>query len=121
MPIGITDAELESIRSAIEELLPDTCNILSVTQVSDGQGGLVNTWGTATANAPCRLDTAKPGTEAVFGASVQPFHGYVLTLVHDVTIATGNRVSCNDYTFSVVGVDFAKSWDGSRRAYLERI
>jgi xanthine dehydrogenase molybdopterin-binding subunit B len=117
----LTDAELESIRAAIEELLPDICDILSVTHTSDGQGGWTEAWGTATASAPCRLDTARPGTEAVFGASVQPFQGYVLTLAHDETIVTGNRVACNGQTFNVVSVDLAKSWDGSRRAYLERI
>ena len=121
MSIGLTDAELESMRGAIEELLPDTCNILSVTQASDGQGGMIDTWGTATAGAACRLDQARPGTEAIFSASVQPFHGYVLTVAHDTTITTGNRVACNSQTFNVVSVDLAKSWDGSRRAYLERI
>jgi hypothetical protein len=115
----LTDPELESIRSAIESLLPDTCNILSVTRTSDGQGGWTETWGTATASAPCRLDVARPGGEQVFGASVQPFTGYVLTLAHDETITTAHRVSCNSQTFSVVSVDLAKSWDGSRRAYLE--
>ncbi|MFA5376889.1 MAG: head-tail adaptor protein [Dehalococcoidia bacterium] len=117
----LTDPELEAIRAAIESLLPDTCNILSVTRTSDGQGGWMDTWGTATASAPCRLDVSRPGGEQIFGASVQPFTGYVLTLAHDETITTGYRVSCNSQTFSVVSVDLAKSWDGSRRAYLERI
>ena len=115
----LTDPELEAIRAAIEDLLPDTCNILSVTRTSDGQGGWTESWGTATAAAPCRLDVARPGGEQVFGASVQPFTGYVLTLAHDETITTAHRVSCNSQTFSVVSVDLAKSWDGSRRAYLE--
>ena len=117
----LTDAELDGIRAAIEELLPDTCNILSVTHASDGQGGMNDTWGTATASAACRLDQAKPGGETVFGAMIQPFHGYVLTLAHDTTITTSNRVACNGQTFNVVSVDLAKSWDGSRRAYLERL
>lgn len=115
----LTDPELEAIRAAIESLLPDTCDILSVTRASDGQGGWTDTWGTATASAPCRLDVARPGGEQVFGASVQPFTGYILTMAHDETITPSNRVSCNGQIFSVVSVDLAKSWDGSRRAYLE--
>jgi hypothetical protein len=118
---GLTNAELESIRTAIEELLPDTCTVLSVTRTSDGQGGWAETWGTVTASLACRIDPAKPGTQAQFGASVQPFQGYVMTVNHAGTITTANRVLKDGYTFEVVSVDFAKSWDGSRRVYLERL
>ena len=121
MGIGLTDAELEAIRSAIEELLPDTCDVLSVTRTSDGQGGFTETWGTVTADLPCRLDIAKPGTQPIFGASVQPFQGYVMTVNHAGTVTTSNRILKDGYTFEVVSVDFAKSWDGSRRIYLERL
>lgn len=118
---GLTNAELEQMRAAIEELLPDTCTVLSVTRASDGQGGYTETWGTVTASLACRLDTARPGTQAQFGASVQPFQGYVLTVNHGGTITTANRILKDGYTFEVVSVDFAKSWDGSRRVYLERL
>ena len=118
---GLTNAELESIRAAIEDLLPGTATILSVTHTSDGQGGFTDTWGTVSSNVTCRLDTAKPGTQAQFGAMIQPFQGYVLTVAHDQTVTTANRVVVGGYTFEVVSVDFAKSWDGSRRVYLERL
>ena len=39
MNIGLTDAELASIRADIADLLPDTCIIIAVTNTADSMGG----------------------------------------------------------------------------------
>lgn len=116
-------SELERIRSDLENsLLPDTCNILTVTRTSDGQGGFTEAWGTATAstNVACRLDGIN-ATEVVAGAGLQAFHTYVLTLPHDTTITTADRVEVGDDTFNITSVDQTKSWSACVRAWLERL
>src|SRR5512138_3781816 len=92
-------AELARIQADLEAAtLPDTCNILSVTQTRDAEGGITDTWGTATANLACRLDSlasrglVSAGAEQVVGASLKPYNAWTLTLPHDTTITEANRV-----------------------------
>jgi head-tail adaptor len=116
----LTSSELEYMRDSLEDLLPDTCNILSSTFASDGAGGMTETWGTVGAAIACRLDAIK-GNESIQGARLAPQHAYVLTLAHDTTIDTESRVEVGSHTFTVVSVDEEKSWSGCTRVYLERI
>lgn len=117
----MTSAELTQLRSDVEAyLMPDTCNVLSVTRTSDGQGGWTEAWGTASGTVACRLD-AKAGREMDAGGAVQAFHTYTLTLKHGTTITTANRVEVDSSTFAVVSVDTAKSWDAAIRCELERV
>lgn len=120
MMAQLSTGDLEYIRTAIEELLPDTCNILSSTFASDGAGGMTETWGTVGAAIACRLDAIR-GNESIQGARLAPQHAYVLTLAHDTTIDTESRVEVGSHTFTVVSVDEEKSWSGCTRVYLERI
>ena len=117
---ALTTAELTQMRADIATLMPDTCNILSLTTTSDGQGGYTETWGTATANVSCRLDK-RSGREAVSAGAVRTFGTWVLTLPHNTTITAAYRVEHGSVTYSVVHVDSDKSWIASVRAELEQI
>jgi len=107
------------MRDVLEQLMPDTCNILSVTRTSDGQGGWSEAWGTAYAGVICRLDPL-PGKEIPVGGAVQPYKAYILTLPYDTTITEANRVEISTNSFAVKSVDTRKSWAATRRALLER-
>jgi head-tail adaptor len=109
--------DLEYIRSSIELLLPDTCNILSVTRTADGFGGWTDTWGTATVGAACRVDPLK-GLENITAEALRPFHPYIMTLAHDVTINEQSRVEWNGNTYNVTSVN-VNSWQGCKRVALE--
>lgn len=116
----IDDSELSMLRSDVLATLPDRCDILSATLASDGMGGMVASWGTATANVRCRLDTFR-GAEQVRGEAMRPYHTYVVTLPYDVSLTTAQRISIDSTVYSVTSVDPGKSWDITRRAYVERI
>ena len=45
MSIGLTARELAQMRADIEDLFPDTCDILSVAYTSDSEGGFAEAWG----------------------------------------------------------------------------
>lgn len=120
MSIAITAAELVQIRSDISELLPDTCNILSLTKVSDSQGGNAETWGTATANAKCRVD-AISGDEKLAIDQLKPYHKYVATLLNTVTITTAHRLEHKSNTYIVEAVNEDQSWIGCHRVILQKI
>lgn len=121
-------SELEQMRSDINELLPDTGNILSVTRTSDGQGGWSDSWGTVTASVPCRIDAAASsgisnfqGNEIPRGGAVQAFGRWVATLPYNISIAVENRLECNGRTFNIIAVDTNKSWALNIRAILEQV
>ena len=115
----LSTSHLNYMRDVLEQLMPDTCNILSVTRTSDGQGGMIDTWGTASASVICRLD-AMQGSEIPVGGAIQPFRAYILTLPWDTTIAEANRIEVGTEVFNIKSVDKQKSWAATRRALLER-
>ena len=123
MGIGLTDAELASIRTDIADLLPDTCIIITVTNTPDNMGGF--TQGTAAAGTVnCRLDAKIINTlrasEALGGGGIQPFHKFILTVPYDTTISTENQVQKGTEVYNVISVDTDKSWRGAIRVMLER-
>lgn len=118
--LGLSAAELASMRSDLEQLLPDTCTILSPTRASDGQGGFTETWGTVTASEACRLDWLND-VEIIGGAAVQVYTGFVLTLPYDATLLTTYRVVHGGNTYAVRGVDNDKSWPIVKRARVEKV
>lgn len=119
MPTLSTD-EIAAMRATIETVLPDTCNILSVTQTSDGQGGFTDVWGTATAGVACRLDNTS-SRELISGEQMKHFTGWMLTLPHSTSIAAGNRVEINSENYEVVGFDDGKSWQLDLRVLVEKV
>lgn len=117
MSIGLSTRELTDIRATIEDLLPGTCDIITVTNTVDGYGGY--TTGTSSAGtAACRLDPIK-GEEVTAGGEVMPFFRYVLTLPHDTTITTENQVEIDSDIYNVHSIDDNKSYKGSVRVILE--
>jgi head-tail adaptor len=120
MSIGLTARELAQMRADIEDLMPDVCDILSVTYVSDGEGGMTETWGTVSADVKCRVDY-RSGSEKMTGGAIQPYSKAVLSLPYSTTISTTNRVKMDAYVWSVLSVNNKQSWDAVRRAELERV
>ena len=112
---------LSAMRSAIAELLPDTCSIISVTLTPDGMGGQIETYGTATAN--CRLDvvTDKAYSQTQVGAGLKNFISTILSVPYDTTITEDNRVIHGGITYAVVApVNSDQSWIAVKRVQLER-
>jgi len=120
MSIGLTAKELAQMRADIEDLMPDTCDILSVAYTSDGEGGMAETWGTATAGVHCRIDY-RSGRETMTGGAIQPYNKAVLSLPYNTPISTTNRVKSGDYTWAVKSLNDGQSWQAVKRAELERV
>lgn len=118
----IDTAMLAAMRDAIEQMLPDTCTILSVTYTPDGRGGQTETWGTAAANVPCRLDlVTRDLNEMVKGGAVNPYPQYMMSFPYDTTLAVENRIVHGGLTYAVVKVNTSQSWKAVGRAVLELV
>jgi len=119
----LTDRELDGMRKAVEELLPSTCYILSVTLTADGAGEFAQSWGTADVQ-PCRLDPIRgrdQGFERMAGAAVTSFSRYMLTLPHHAAISAGSRVRINAVDYNVLGLTPADDWKLNTRAEVAKI
>ncbi len=112
--------EIERMRSDLEQLLPDTCSILGVTRLADGQGGFTESWGTVASNIACRLDNINSREQLVADA-IQPFSRWWLTLPYGTNISTANRIVIGSEQYSIIGMDDAKSWALNIRLLVERI
>lgn len=112
--------ELTQLRADLLTTLPDTCAILSVTRTPDGEGGITETWGTASASVPCRLDF-QTGRKVLTGGALEPFSGYVLTLPYSATCTDANRVLHNGITYAVQPGNLQGSLIAVKRYKVERV
>lgn len=118
----LTAKDLAYMRDSIEELLPDTCNILSVTRTPDGQGGFTETWGTAVVGAACRLDRQQAvgrRGEIVSGAALEAYTGWVISLPQATAVNVANRIEISSSSYNVTSVDNGKSWSAVVRCAVE--
>ena len=118
---AIDTAMLAAMRSAISELLPDTCNIVTITKTADGQGGWTESKGTSGTAIACRLDV-HTGREMLTGGAVQPYIKTVLSLPYDTTITEVNRVEHGGITYAVIAPSNSdQSWIAVKRVELEKL
>jgi hypothetical protein len=115
----LSAADLAQMRTDLENVtLPDSCAILSVTTAADGEGGMTEAWGTATASIACRL-TAQGGGKSDVAVSLEPYSTSILTIPQSGTVTAGDRIVHNGYTYAVTAVDDDSSWLACKRATLE--
>src|SRR5512145_2650721 len=117
--MGLTASELTGMRDAIELLLPDTCNICTLTNSPDGEGGVTVSRATAGTSIACRLDVIT-GNEQVTGGAIQPYISYKMSLPYDTTIAEENIIEHSGVDYHVKSVNQSQSWIAVRRVDLER-
>jgi hypothetical protein len=120
----LSDSDVAYMQGVIADMLPTTCNILSEALAADGQGGQTSTWGTVSANVPCRLDESGQtgGNQLVpVGGALREAHRFILSLSYDTVIGAHDRVECGGNTYHVISVNDNISWQAVARAVLELI
>ena len=117
---ALSSAELTEMRAALEDLMLDTCNLLTSTSVADGYGGETLTWGTTVASVPCRADRVS-GREIFVGGRLEPFTGYVFSMPHDTAIQITDQIEFDTNKYNIVSINDDQSWMAVLRVYGERI
>lgn len=118
--MGLTASELTGMRDAISLLLPDTCNICTITNTPDGEGGVTVSRATAGTSIACRLDV-KQGREQVTGGAIQPYISYAMSLPYNTTVGLTNIIEHNSVDYQVKSVNLSQSWKAVVRVDLERV
>ncbi len=117
---GLTSGELARLRSDMEDTLPDTMNILSVTSTSDGAGGFTETWGTLTTGIACRLDPISPRGERLAAGVVTDYTSWMLTYPYGTTLTTAHRVEISGVSYNIISVN-GGSWLAAGRATVGKV
>lgn len=118
--MAIDTSMLAAMRAAINTLLPDTCHICSVTNSSDGEGGVTVVRGTVGTSIACRLDVVQ-GREQVTGGAIQPYVSYKLSLPYDATVLPTYIIEHSGVSYAVKSVNRNQSWKAVVRVDLERL
>jgi hypothetical protein len=116
----LTAAELTAMQDAISLLLPDTCNILTVTSTPDGMGGVTKTIGTALSGVACRLDDASAPMQLTGGA-VQIYSGFMLSIPYNTSISETNLVEIGSTRYTVKSINDGQSWNAVKRVEVEAL
>jgi len=114
--MSLSNAELEIMRADLSDLLPDTCQIITLTQTPDGSGGMTSTEGTIT--AACRKDT-KTGNFVTLDGKVETGRKEMITLPYDTAITDNDLIVHNSTRYNVVFVTDG-SWLVSKRVEVKK-
>ena len=116
----LTATELSRMRGTQEDALPDTCTVQYPTVSNDSIGQPVKSWAARGTGIECRI-APRTIRERILGSRETPVGEWVLTVAHDQTIETGDRVLYDSRTFEVVGVEKNESWELVTRAGLMEV
>ena len=117
---GLTASELSTMRTAINELMPDTCNVCTLSGTPDGEGGQTVSRATSGTSIACRLDVIT-GNEMLTGGAMQSYTTYKLSLPYDTTVNPSNIIEHSNVDYAVKSVNRNQSWKAVVRVELERI
>lgn len=111
----LTATDLQSMRAALQESLPETVTIQRLTRASDGMGGFNETWAQV-ASVPGRLSPAgTQPTEGVVASVLQSQQAWIVTLPAGTAVTAADRLQIGSRTFEVIGVQAPRSYEIATR------
>jgi seryl-tRNA(Sec) selenium transferase len=120
----LTAGELAEMRDVLNQSLPGTAIIHTVTEVSDAQGGVTTTYATS-GTADGRLSPLSGSNyqagEAEMFARLGVNASHVLTVPANTTINEKQRVVFAGVTYDVTFVTQRATWEISRRVFVNRV
>ncbi len=120
MTLGISAAQLATMRAQVSELLPDTCVLWSPTSGSV-VGGRPTPGSANAGTVSCRVDpiAQRDATESDIAMREDTKRMYQLTVPHDTTIAENYKVVHGSVTYEILQFVNTHSWNVSVRAIIQ--
>ena len=113
----LTDDELASMRSTLNDSLPGTAIVQTSTWVSDGGGGGTTSW-VASGTFDARI-TPAGGFEDQQGDRVQPETEFIVTLPANTAIDEDAQIVYSGGTYDVIAAPSPRSFEISRRVQVK--
>ena len=96
--------DLNTLRNTINQTLTDSATVKRVSRVSDGAGGITETW-TQVGTYACRVAPAgMTRQEALLAEKVRDTNLIRIVMPHDADVTNDDRVMVNGQEYNVVGV-----------------
>ena len=116
----LNTAELKQVRDQAEASMPERVDLLSITGISDGQGGQEQSFDISHPQVKARL-AERTGRETTFAGREDVQADYVLTVAFDQTIDETMRVDHGGQLYEVVFVNTGRSYDTARRCLIRKL
>jgi len=111
---------LFQVRRQHERSMPEVVDLLSLNRVSDGDGGMVETFQISHSGVKARI-AERTGKETTFMGREDVLADYVLTLPHDQTVSETMRIDHGGRLYEIAFVNTDRSYDTARRCLIRRI
>lgn len=111
----ITTGELDRMRDAQEDAMPDTRTVLRATRTVTSSGGHSTTPATTVATYACNIMPASSATIALYADRLQGRAGWIATFAHDADVQMGDRLTGSSPILDVIGVHAGGSWRSALR------
>lgn len=94
---------------------PDLCVITRKTSVSDGMGGMTDSWAAIAAGVPCRvMNTIRQGVEAAEEGRIEDRLDWRIALPVGQDVTARDRIAADGMNFEVLGVLAPMSYEVER-------
>lgn len=110
----LSASELAAMRATAEDALPDTAVIWTVTNVSDGQGGMTATWAAA-GTADCRISPSGTGSERELASRLSSVSPWYITLPQGTAVTVKDRIHVGARVLEVAAIMAPRTWELTRR------
>jgi SPP1 family predicted phage head-tail adaptor len=112
--------DMTYVRAEAKKSLPDTVHVQRRVLESDKQGGYSESWAIVYSNVPARLSFAS-GNESFAVGREDVEVQVMLTVAHDQSIESSDRIQFGNDTLEVVSVNEPTSWNTAKRCQLRRV
>lgn len=109
----LTTADLDGMRTTLNQSLPDTCVIMRPAVTDDGQGGQTQAYA-ASGTVACRLSphtSRQTGDEEVRGNRVAGVLERMITLPNATDVALTDQLHVGSQTFDVTAIHAPRSYE----------
>lgn len=112
--------ELAGIRATQAANLPDVASVRRAARVSDGAGGVTQTWATIAQRVPCRLSMLRDPLPMTNAAQETVMADWIATTQHDCDLRADDELIARGHTLIVIGAVAGPWTTAGRWACRER-
>ncbi len=117
----LTTSEIADMRSEQNETMPDTVVIWRYTSLSDGMGGVSETWASAGTVIGRLAPMPRLAGERIIGEQLLAADAWVITVPNGTMVYERDRLGVGARTFEVEYTNAHEAWETALRLYCNEV